>query len=49
MYFEGNPYNDKDPYLQSTPDPEALIVKLHSPTTEEPEFMVAVFDIVLRG
>ena len=49
MYFEGDPYNDKDPYLQSTPEPEALIVKLHSPRTEEPEFMVAVFDIIFRG
>jgi hypothetical protein len=30
-------------------NPDALIVKLLSPTAEEPEFMVAVFDIVFRG
>lgn len=49
MYFEGDPYNKKDSFLQSVLNPEALIVKLLSPTAEEPEFMVAVFDIVFRG
>jgi protocatechuate 3,4-dioxygenase beta subunit len=49
MYFEGDPYNEKDSFLQSVLNPDALIVKLLSPAAEEPEFMVAVFDIVFRG
>jgi len=48
MYFEGDPYIPKDRFLQSALDPEALIVKL-LPSTEEPDFMVAEFDIVFRG
>ncbi len=49
MYFEGDPYNEKDSFLQSVRNPEALIVKLRPPSAGEPEFMVAVFDIVFRG
>src|SRR5690242_7641681 len=49
MYFEGDPYNEKDPFLQSAFDPEALIVKLTPPTILEPDYMVGVFDIVFRG
>lgn len=50
MYFEGDPYNEKDRYLQSARRPEELIVKLSSATAEfEPDSMTAVFDIVLRG
>jgi protocatechuate 3,4-dioxygenase beta subunit len=49
MYFEGDPYNEKDPFLQSAFDPEALIVKLSPSRSDEPDFMVAVFDIVFRG
>jgi protocatechuate 3,4-dioxygenase beta subunit len=48
MYFEGDPYIPKDRFLQSVPDPEALIVKLR-PSSEEPDFVVAEFDIVFRG
>jgi protocatechuate 3,4-dioxygenase beta subunit len=48
MYFEGDPYIPKDRFLQSVPDPEALVVKLQ-PSREEPDFMVAEFDIVFRG
>jgi protocatechuate 3,4-dioxygenase, beta subunit len=48
LYFEGDPYNSKDRFLQSVPNPEALIVKL-SPSREEPDFMVAEFDMVFRG
>ncbi|WP_219907463.1 hypothetical protein [Nitrosospira sp. Nsp2] len=48
LYFEGDPYISKDRFLQSVLDPEALIVKL-SPSREEPDFMVAEFDIVFRG
>ena len=50
IYFEGDPYNDKDRYLQSASRPEALIVKLSSATPEfEPDSVTAVFDIVIRG
>ena len=49
MYFEGDPYHKTDAFLQSAPNPEALIVKLSPPSPEEPDFMVAEFDIVFRG
>lgn len=49
MYFEGDPYHKTDPFLQSAFNPEALIVKLSPPTPEEPDFMVAEFNIVCRG
>ena len=50
MYFEGDPHNEKDRYLQSASRPEALIVKLRSATSEfEPDSMTAVFDIVFSG
>ena len=50
MYFEGDPYNEKDRYLQSASRPEALIVKLRPATPEfDPDSMTAVFDIVFRG
>jgi protocatechuate 3,4-dioxygenase beta subunit len=48
MYFEGDPYIPKDRFLQSVLDPEALVVKLQ-PSREEPDFLVAEFDIVFRG
>ncbi|MBA4143748.1 MAG: protocatechuate 3,4-dioxygenase [Nitrosospira sp.] len=48
MYFEGDPYHKSDSFLQSVPDPEALIVKL-TPSAEEPGLMVAEFDIIFRG
>jgi len=50
MYFEGDPYNEKDRFLQSALRPEALMVKLRSATgSSDAESMVAVFDIVIRG
>ena len=49
MYFEGDPYNKTDLFLQSAFHPEALIVKLSPPALEDPHFMVAEFDIVFRG
>lgn len=49
MYFEGDPYHKTDAFLQSASNPEALIVKLSLPSPEEPDFMVAEFDIVFRG
>ena len=48
MYFDGDPYNEKDRFLQSVRRPEALIVKLQPAKPElDPEALVAVFDIIL--
>ena len=50
MYFEGDPYNEKDRFLQSVLRPEALIVKPQAPAGGmESNPMLAVFDIVIRG
>jgi protocatechuate 3,4-dioxygenase beta subunit len=53
LYFEGEALNDKDPFLQSVPEPARplLIAKLMPPTSEfEPDSKLAVFDIVtLKG
>jgi protocatechuate 3,4-dioxygenase beta subunit len=48
MYFENDPYNDSDPFLNSAGRKELLITKLRDPTPEfEPDSKVAIFDIVL--
>jgi protocatechuate 3,4-dioxygenase beta subunit len=49
MYFADEPWNDKDPALQSAgANRERLIVPLGPPTQElEPDSLVAVWDIVL--
>ena len=48
MYFEGDPYNDADPFLQSAGRKELLITKLLPPTAElEAESKLVVFDIVV--
>ncbi len=49
MYFEGEPLNDKDPYLQSAgAGKESLIVPLQAPTSGlEPDSLLAVWDIFL--
>lgn len=48
MYFEGDPYNNTDRFLQSAGRTELLITKLLPPTPEsEPESKLVVFDIVL--
>ena len=48
MYFDGDPYNDKDRFLQSIRQPERLIVKLQPASADvAPEAVVAAFDIVL--
>jgi protocatechuate 3,4-dioxygenase, beta subunit len=49
MYFAGEPWNDKDPFLQSAgANRERLIVPLGPPTQElEPDSLVAVWNIVL--
>lgn len=50
MYFDGDPYNEKDRFLQSVNRPEALIVKLRpAPGSSEADPVLAVFDIVIRG
>jgi protocatechuate 3,4-dioxygenase beta subunit len=49
MYFEGDPYNDTDRFLQTAGRTELLVTKLLPPTPEmEPESKLAVFDIVLN-
>jgi protocatechuate 3,4-dioxygenase beta subunit len=47
MYFDGDPYNEKDRFLQSARRPEALIVKLREGA--EDGAAGALFDIVLAG
>ncbi len=48
MYFEGDPYNDKDPLLNSAARKELLITKLQAPSPEfEPESKTAIFDIIV--
>ena len=48
MYFEGDSYNDSDPFLQSARRKDALIVQLKDPTGDmEPTAKRVEFDIVL--
>jgi protocatechuate 3,4-dioxygenase, beta subunit len=48
MYFEGDPYNATDPFLNSAGRKELLITKLQAPSSEfEPDSKMAVFDIVV--
>jgi len=48
MYFENDPYNDKDPFLNSAGRKQLLITKLLNPSPEsEPDSKMATFDIVL--
>jgi protocatechuate 3,4-dioxygenase, beta subunit len=48
MYFEDDPYNVSDRWLQSATRPEALIVRPQLPTPDfEPDSRVVTFDIVL--
>ena len=48
LYFEGDPYNEKDPFLSSAPGKDLLITKLTDPSPEfEPDSKVAMFDMVL--
>ena len=48
LYFEGDPYNEKDPFLSSAPGKDLLITKLTDPSPEsEPGSKVAIFDMVL--
>jgi protocatechuate 3,4-dioxygenase, beta subunit len=48
MYFDGDPYNASDRWLQSALRPEALIVTPKPPTSDfEPDSRMVTFDIVL--
>jgi protocatechuate 3,4-dioxygenase, beta subunit len=48
MYFEGDPYNKTDRFLQSAGRTELLITKLlPAPAEFEPESKLVLFDIVL--
>ena len=48
MYFENDPYNDSDPFLNSAGRKQLLIAKLQDPTPEfEPDSKLVRFDIVL--
>src|SRR5712671_654370 len=50
MYFEGDPYNDTDRFLQTAGRTELLIAKFLQPTPElEPESKLVVFDIMLNA
>ncbi len=48
MYFEGDPYNVTDPFLNSAGRKELLITKLLDPSPEfEPDSRMVIFDIVV--
>jgi protocatechuate 3,4-dioxygenase beta subunit len=48
MYFENDPYNQTDPFLNSTGRTELLITKLLDPSADfEPQSKSVMFDIVL--
>jgi protocatechuate 3,4-dioxygenase beta subunit len=50
MYFEGDPYNSTDRFLQTAGRTELLVIKLLPPTPElEPESKLVMFDIVLNA
>jgi protocatechuate 3,4-dioxygenase beta subunit len=50
MYFEADPYNDTDRFLQTAGRTELLVTKLVPPTAGlEPESKLVVFDIVLNA
>jgi protocatechuate 3,4-dioxygenase beta subunit len=47
MYFEGDPYNEKDRFLQSIARPERLIGKPSSAPAAEAGASAVIFDVVL--
>jgi protocatechuate 3,4-dioxygenase beta subunit len=51
MYFEGDPYNETDRFLQTALEQRNLLITKLLPPTQgmEPESKLAVFDIVLNG
>ena len=46
MYFAGEEWNDRDPWLQSARRKDALIVSLHD-APDEPGAKATTFDLVL--
>jgi protocatechuate 3,4-dioxygenase beta subunit len=50
MYFEHDPHNEKDPFLNSAGRKDLLLAKLLDPSSEfEPDSKVVVFDMVVYG
>jgi protocatechuate 3,4-dioxygenase beta subunit len=48
VYFEGEKYNDTDPFLNSAPRKDLLITKLLPPTPDmEPDSKLVMFDFVV--
>jgi protocatechuate 3,4-dioxygenase, beta subunit len=48
MYFENDPHNEKDPFLNSAGRKQLLITRLLDPSSEfEPDSKVVVFDMVV--
>jgi hypothetical protein len=48
MYFEGEPLNNTDRFLQSAGNPQMLVAKLLPPTRDfEPDSLVVNWDIIL--
>jgi protocatechuate 3,4-dioxygenase beta subunit len=48
LYFAGDPHQDTDPWLQSSPDPKTIIMPIQEPSPGmSPEEKLVVFDIVL--
>ena len=50
MYFDGDPYNETNPFLNSAGDTgrqELLVKKLWTHTAFEPSSKMVVFDMVL--
>jgi protocatechuate 3,4-dioxygenase, beta subunit len=48
LYFAGDPHQDTDTWLQSSPDPNTIIMPILEPGPEmNPEEKLVVFDIVL--
>ena len=48
MYFENDPQNEKDPFLNSAGRKELLITRLQDPSPDfEPDSKMLIFDIVL--
>ena len=48
VYFEGEKYNDTDPFLNSAPRKDLLITKLLPPTPNmEPDSKLVMFDFVV--
>ena len=48
MYFDNDPHNEKDPFLNSAGRKDLLITKLLDPSPDvEPQSKTVIFDMVL--